>query len=525
MNKKTTLDLTSLAKDILNNNGGDYKWPTDYREYSFLSDELIEIILSVVSSYNSDCNEAIAIKCKLGEIVPKISHAIRLSIDITNSSQPIDYTTAESPILHGLLQNENMGFHTQNKPYQPIKTKCINVLRKTKRQLQSRIIDNTSRFDIIHPNSLLLEYVKQENKPTVEIIPEFWAWPKRREKIDNSVIDALFDATVTCITKHVPQLKSHTQRLRQYIKEVLQTHLNEAITDLKWLKASKVHKRSANTLLCGTPKYKGSLISWYYKSHGKKVLRFTHGGERGLYTNRIWPLKELLYCDEYYMHGKKEKELTESNAGYEGIKKTAHITTTFKTKGSQKHHKIFKSCNAIKDVPEGNTIMYVPGSYLGDLNADFPTFRPPDALILEWQNWLLNELKTRNQNILIKIHPKGLKFVHNQLLARYGKIVTDSPFDPARYSQVKKFFFDFAGTAFIDSLASNKEVVFFDWGVREWNKGARESLKKRASIYDCSFDENGRLRTTTKNIDKSVAKNTEDQAERAKEFLKSYFTK
>ena len=136
--------------------------------------------------------------------------------------------------------------------------------------------------------------------------------------------------------------------------------------------------------------------------------------------------------------------------------------------------------------------MYVAGGYLGELAGDFPTRKPPDPLYFEWQVWLLRTLHNQGHRVITKVHPKGV-LREARLLEAFSDSIETGTFDPNEH-QVDCYIYDFAGTAFFDSLASTTGVVLIDMGVRPFDQRAFADLAARCPIVHCQLDERNRFR-------------------------------
>ena len=186
----------------------------------------------------------------------------------------------------------------------------------------------------------------------------------------------------------------------------------------------------------------------------------------------------------------------------------------FKSRGSDKHQAIYKSA-----VPSKNnkTLIYVSSVYLGDLAPNLPAFKVPDSPYFDFQSRLLSFIRDDGWRVIVKPHPKGL-YNPAKLLESYADDVVIAPFDPNMF-EAEVFLFDFAGTAFFDTLASKQRVTLLNLGRRPFDQAERKQLEKRCSVYDCGFDALGRV-----DLDKEAISNAIAQAPRAgfKDFTKRY---
>ena len=103
----------------------------------------------------------------------------------------------------------------------------------------------------------------------------------------------------------------------------------------------------SDKLLGGTPQILGRVLNSIYNSNQKKVIRFSHGGERVFFNDKLWILTELIFSTEYYTHGKPEKISVENKIKKLPEKLRKLMPTKIKTLGSRKHQIIFESTKGL----------------------------------------------------------------------------------------------------------------------------------------------------------------------------------
>jgi hypothetical protein len=115
----------------------------------------------------------------------------------------------------------------------------------------------------------------------------------------------------------------------------------------------------------------------------------------------------------------------------------------------------------------------------------------PDVLYFDFQIRLLEFLRSHGWYIILKPHPKGLHLDSNYLSCFVDEIVK-SPFVPNSFI-AERFLFDFAGTAFFDTLATRQRITLLNLGGRPFDLKEFNQLQKRCSILSLGFDGLGRI--------------------------------
>ena len=100
-------------------------------------------------------------------------------------------------------------------------------------------------------------------------------------------------------------------------------------------------------------------------------------------------------------------------------------------------------------------------------------------------------LRAQGWYIILKPHPKGLHLESDYLSGFVDEIVK-KPFVPDSF-KAERFLFDFAGTAFFDTLATRQRITLLNLGGRPFDLKELNQLKKRCSVLSLGFDSLGRI--------------------------------
>lgn len=470
----------------------DFIWPTPYNSYDFLSYGFIDGALKLLDAQKGDMR--IAMTCKLSEIIVDMANLARQAWDLQQAQEnghDFVYDRMFSPICDWLKS----GGHSDDLRVvyrlksggreRSLKSDLILRVRQVKRMLDKNA--RAAEYNAINFNLLMKEWIVSGQVGTTNLLTELYVHGRPHfDKKSFAQITDSFRQLVSGAYSFSSDLKAAVER---GIGMIVEAHLSQALGDLHHLKFSKLHKHLRNGLISGTPKYEGRMLGWYFLDHGKDVIRFAHGGERVFYKDYAWPIAELPYCSQYFAHSKREAENMNArvhNGGYAIMPEMKNIR--FSSHGSAKHQSLFK----FAALPERNkTLVYVTSVYEHDEAPGLPAFKLPDVLYFDFQLRLLTFLRGQGWRIILKPHPKGL-YMDRDYLAPYVDETVKTPFD-ANAFKAEVFLFDFAGTAFFDTLATKQRAALLNLGFRPFDPAERRQLAKRCALADFGFDARGRV--------------------------------
>lgn len=216
------------------------------------------------------------------------------------------------------------------------------------------------------------------------------------------------------------------------------------------------------------------------------VIALAHGESMGHADEPLYGAVEQTFSDYYFSYGKK---------GSNDLQKGKFTKNLFSERSkiipsnSNKVLKIYKTDEIIPiDNFDLKNIMYVPTCFNGC--ARYGPFRDiHDLAYLSWQYELIDSIKAtiKPKKLYLKYHPKGkMQFfidIQGLEIIKSGDLL--NLFDKADI-----FIFDFPGSAFWVTLATNKPVIFFDLGLKNLTRNAIDLIKKRC-IYIKSDPSNG----------------------------------
>jgi len=285
----------------------------------------------------------------------------------------------------------------------------------------------------------------------------------------------------------------------------------------------RLEKIAGDVLIGGTPKEIGRMLNWRYQQMGRKVWRFSHGGDRAFYIDPLWSITELPFVDTYHVHGSGEASVLQKRYDNKKFFMPPGRPMKFTTHGSRKHQQLWHEGQKQKNKRTRKgpfRVVLVSGSFLGEKHMGPLTFKLPDTLIADTQRQLINVLIRHGYEVYLKAHPKGL--FSDRRVHRHADLVSlTDPFDPVKVD-ADCYLFEFAGSAFFDALASEKGVVLVDMGNRPWDENGRSDLESRCEIIEAQPDEYNRIRVKEDLLIDAVEKAC-NVSECPKSFADKYF--
>lgn len=476
-------------------------WPSNYETYHSLSRRLIDSTTTAVRGLSLQEDAGAAVRAKTYDIVTDLAFITRLALDIANArraNQVLSYDPKASPMLAFLLT----GGDPAQAPipriwHHPIDLRLRTRARKSARRMRSRLNAvriGAERIDVHNRNNLTNTVLDNDSRDAVDWPVTDIDWQSGGD-VPAVLKEAMFElgnSYKSTVSEPIDDtnlaniLSALGYRLIAY-------HLAKSWCDLQTFERYLTSRPMGAMLLGGTPKHLGRIAGWLYRRTGRSVVRCAHGGERVFFNDYEWGLAEFPDCDVYYAHSAGERDaIARRYKSHKMALVDSGPELAFKTLGSPHHKALLERSRERTLREQTGTVVYVAGGYLGEQLGDFPNRKPPDILYLDWQVDLIRALKMLGYRVAVKPHPAGIGRTP-RYLAHYADTMLEGLFDPMNVS-ADAFVFDFAGTAFFDSLATNIPVVLADMGVRPLDPTTRDDLSARCVIVPAHQDERGRFR-------------------------------
>ena len=116
----------------------------------------------------------------------------------------------------------------------------------------------------------------------------------------------------------------------------------------------------------------------------------------------------------------------------------------------------------------------------------------PDLPALDWEARLLSKLSAWGYQVLNKPHPESISSPPVAFANQFGVRTLTERFERVMHAADASIFTDATSTTFRVALASNKPVVWIDFGLPKWVPEARAMLERRCRVVRGWFDEANR---------------------------------
>jgi len=509
-------------------------WPVSLLEYAAIENTVLDTFFK---NQDPGGRDLVTTPYVLAALREGLNVAVRLltrALEIQqaeNKGLSIVYDVGRNPITHALYESGSSGviIHPYIQGWQPytwkegVKKNAARKLRKLRGCFKDAA---TFNLPPLASQFILEQSLKTAFDPFYERRVDVMHNNDEHRKVSLNWSQKLVSAFSVCCPLN-DELSERTQKL---IADVFYFLLGQMYG--KWVKLTQIKDTVISPcLVTGTPKNFGLLVSHFYLSQKRPVIRFSHGGERGLFNDKLWGLGELTYCTNYYFHGKGEAALIKNRLNeYSHINSGLFDKPQILSLPSAKHNRIF--CDAKKEKStrshgEKLNVLFVSSSLIPEIAMVSPSFKLGNTLTLESQLNVFKTLRSKGYKVFLKSHPKGIQFKDKQdhPLMRLADGALYDNLTPETISHFDVLLFDFAGSAFMDCMLMQKGVVLLDSGVREFAQGAKELLSERISIVNGFQNTDGFLRYPLEALESALqyeAKrlNTIDVSEA---FLNTYF--
>lgn len=305
--------------------------------------------------------------------------------------------------------------------------------------------------------------------------------------------------------------------LHEYIRRISAIHLAIA---RHW--REKNHERYFNThdsvLLTGTAGgFESRLMSHVFQRNGLMVIRFSHGGERGLIDDPRWHYTEIMFTDFYMVHGRTEASQVQDAVN----RKTSSLTSEnlqVVGAGSRFHSQLRSRHDTPVSSGQIRNVMVVPTSLKSEVRPAFVS-TGEEITYFEWHLRLLKSLRAADFNVISKRHPKGF-LASTTLFDGYAHEEITRGMFTEQMDRADAFVFDFAGSAFMEALCTNKPVVLVEFPHRTMSAAGRKELGSVCTLVSAEYDESNRIVADFSEVVRGLGRPVDRQ--QRKNFLDNY---
>ena len=395
MNSFLPIDIRKVDVNGVDLSDQEIGWIVPYVSYASITDELVMSLVDGVVRLSSvnDCKLDMVLRAKAPDITGSITRILRNGLEIHSlhnegicSLDGLEKfsSTHLHKYLIGLSEFIPDSYDDTNIYFKNYKT--LRSLRAVAGRVKKIMTTPRLSVDILQHNDLMNRYFSERDIYSREIYPfHLVNWSRRNNHASNIhlCVKELSNLAINCLNFDVKNDTKLIQRIRNALEHVINEHLIEGFGYLRVLLRWKDLGFRGNTFYSGTPKLVGRLLSAILREDGKEVVRFSHGGERGLFNDRLWAITELTYSDKYYMHGSGEAKLITERFKNRGNTQFVNSWGEILALPSSKHHEILTKSRNFEKRNRDKTVIYVSQAYTGEGWSVTPSFKPPDVLVYE----------------------------------------------------------------------------------------------------------------------------------------------
>lgn len=517
-----SLDMDAVSLEALGLEGDEgIVWPVPLSAYTVWAFDFLQALTEIARQWSGTPDWA-AFATVLPEIYRDASRVACAALDLdtcARGGQQAIVTPALSPVAAWLSDEapppERVATLLPDvAAWRPVSQDWKSPLRRLRNRLKGWVLPSARRVDVLQVNEMLLSYLGQSPRPRLFCRPQEALRP--HDGTLSPSLRRLADAVTTAFQAQWARwdqgiAPGYQQRAEALFNAFLTDRLQQAALDIERLQGWFRHQRPARVLLGGAPKAIGRQLSWIYRNNGRQVFRFSHGGDRGFFDDTIWGISELFAADRYFVHGLAEmttvsERLRQGRVPYLDDRSTLPVLHAY---GASQQRDLFTACQTIRctrtETPQ--RVMLVAGSFGAEFNHGTVAFKLPDVLAADLQAHLLRHLRRLGYEVLIKPHPGGLWRSNPERFAQFyrglcDRIVTGPLVEAILEADV--LLFEFAGSAWFDSLASDRGIVVIDAGNRPFDPGGEPLLKQRCVVLSCQSDQHHRLRVSEPTLQAAI---------------------
>lgn len=504
MARRLYLDSVSVAEAGFSEAFDDFSWPIHQQTYDDLSSSFIEFIEAKLADESVDSNQRIDLALSIIPIITEcfyfassyinVVSCERLNIDSVHSNRSVFFPTIVEHRNGNISASDSL---TRLQPPAPARS-----IRRTGLRLAKTFRTRASQLNLLaksrlqHPvryrmtsNALAKSWISPDDVSLRSLV-SFQGWsfesisdPPKATEIDHYIARGLTDI--------VERLGYESDALLyEFVRRTASIHMTNAK-----IGREKNYERFINTrnslLLTGTAGgFESRLMSYVFHRNNLPVVRFSHGADRGLFDDSRWHYPEFMFTDTYIVHGRTEADQVQST-----IDRTTSSLTSPKLKifgaGSANHEAIHHKHFSTQPAQEIKNVMVVANSIKAEHRPAFAS-AGEEVPYIEWHRRLLTALSDTQYRVISKRHPKDY-FINMTLFSDLADVELHTGAFTGQLDQADAFVFDFAASAFMEALCTDKPVVLVEFPHRKLSKIGRRDVSAVCTVVHAEYDEQNRI--------------------------------
>ena len=508
------IDIGVLSEEMVDDFPAGFHWCTPHDDYRFLAGDMPRALHAVALALSGDGTSDAVVASKLFDLTEELNRIGRLAVDacaFRRAGLEPGYRPERYPLFHHLWHERtepppaDAAYWRVARPRGTVARARIGAFH-VRRRLLAACVAPSRRFDGFMLNPLLQEFAAAHGRRILDLRAHQFGWRERPDlprglRNARDAFRETFDALLQANLDGPPGIARAALALGA---RAVADHLAQGWGYLDHLVRRRPLGRLGEVMICGTPKFYGRLLGYHYKTLGRQVWRFAHGGDRAFFDDPNFGLAEFPFCDRYHCHSAGEANNLRRRLAEGRTLAVAADGIAFVPCGSARHRTIREQSRPrAARAGAAKRVMYVAGAYVGERFIKPPNERCSDPQYLDWQVWLLKRLKSMGCEVVVKVHPRGVSGT-KAFLEPYCDASESGFFDPTGHD-VDAYIFDFAGSAYFEALLSRAGVVYCDMGLRPIDPAARADLAARCAIVPCHLDDRGRFRTDDDSLRGAIA--------------------
>ena len=501
---KAYLDIPSLIKSDYYRHNHRLTWHIDHNKYDDLSHGIFYIFKNIKIDKKNKELFNISKTLIFHNLCSYLSHLFDYKVLSKKRSRPC-YSENSSIYINKIWNQDNISniFNLTLEKKRLRKTFVKTVYSNLAEFFPKQIVN----FVSISKNHLIGEFAKKKKISYLSLSPAYH-FPLNLTK--NCHTQTLASEICSGIVSFVDNnyFKLHDEH-KKSILFIIETYLARTYNDLE--RYNGFLRKTKNLITGSGNTYYTRLVSTLAKSHGTKVWRFHHGGERCFYDDQWFWDAEFYKADVFVTYGNKSGIYAKSKA------KEMGCSLEVRSHGSE-YHKIINEYHFCDKIPNSYKILYIPNSFVGE-GRQFPSSKIIDPLLFDWQRYLIELLQNNGFDVIYKKHPKGF-FQAENILGKIAKYESTKPMIEALH-EADIVLCDMAGSAFVEAMCAGKKVILIDTKQRPFHEKNKLALSKFVTIVDAYWEDNI-LKINEKNLIDSLNDISIDRG-KYMEFLNDYY--
>jgi hypothetical protein len=520
LSAQNPLDLESATDLGFEKFINDFFWPTSSDAYDQVALENLDFLLLLHDEQEGENKELI--KLTLRQLFLDFNYFASNLMDVEFSrkagKEPL---CGEGSKLYKSIINDNFmpAPPSMQIDAMPFKEKIKSFLRPIVKKPGIKNELQNLGGKLIFTNGLtkiIKAYCDESGLETPIVIPNYFFSKAPSPSYKERDVEALADKIAFCWRKILEnKVEKISSNAIAYMKLIAFYYLSWAWRDMH---KKDIFDLNDSLFITGTGGgYWNRMISYKVQKAGGKVVRLDHGGERPFCADKWWGINEFVFCDKFVTYSKAGAEAIKANINkaYKSLFDDPSQTeiSSFKESSFNILRKKFDSSESPKEI---KSIMFVPVGFQGEFNTT-PSFTTHDVPYSEFQIQILRELQKTNIKVYYKQAPKA--YLENIFKPEDFGAETVKGYLSECLEKADAFLFTFTGTAFCESLISDKPVLLIQAPpLRPMTDEQKEELSTACRLIKCGADKNNRLDLDSKKMLESIAPMSDEELRNRKLF-------